>query len=253
MPALVQSDVAFQANLYNDSNPTRQWLHRERRSWLEAHLDAILPTVGLTPHIIEIGVGAGIYTRFLVSKGCLVSAIDICPAFLDAVKDLKGVTVMSHDATQPLPVSFGALAICSEVLEHVPPTHSQAVLNNIFAALKPGGYLLLTTPQRFSTLELAARTLTLKPVLALARLIYGHAAPLGHINLLTAGALRAQIQAAGFEVHVERRLGLYIPVLAEFGGHWGRKVATRLAHGAERSFARSLLWTQAYVLRRPKL
>ncbi len=96
-----------------------------------------------------------------------------------------------------------------------------------------------------------ARLFRFRPVLALARRIYGSADELGHINLLTAGQLERQLRNAGFEITTQRRFGFYLPVVAEFAG----KPGAAALRGIERAirplpFVRGLLWTQAYVLRR---
>jgi hypothetical protein len=126
------------------------------------------------------------------------------------------------------------------------------MLKALFEGLRPGGILILTTPQRFSTMELAARMLRFKPLLALARKIYGSADELGHINLLTAGQLKNQLRSVGFEPVAMERFGFYLPVAAEFGGGAGAsalKAAGKMLDSIPG--LRALLWTQAWVLRRP--
>ena len=126
------------------------------------------------------------------------------------------------------------------------------MLDSLVGALKPGGMLILTTPQRYSMVELGARLLQFGPLLALARKLYGSAEELGHINLLTVGALSDQLKKSGFEVRQLRRFGFYLPVVAEFGGRGGAS----LLQGSGELLAkvpllRGLLWTQGWVLTRP--
>jgi hypothetical protein len=143
------------------------------------------------------------------------------------------------------------LALCTEVLEHVPPASSLGMLSALADALRPGGILILTTPQAFSVVELFARLLRFPPFLALARRLYGVADELGHINLLTAGQLRAQIERAGFAIERESRFGFYLPGLAEFGGTTGQRLLKMIGSGLSIvPGLRALLWTQAYVLRK---
>lgn len=242
-----QGDIAFQANLYEDPNPTRRNLHRARREWVESTLLAHMPPQAA---IVEVGIGCGIFTRFLSAAGARVTAVDINPAFVIGVQRLAGVTPVLADATAPgLDIGQHDLALCTEVLEHVPPAQSVALLRGLHRALRPGGRLVLTTPQRFATMELAARLLKFGPVLALARRLYGTADELGHINLLTAGQLERQIREAGFTVERRDRFGFYLPAIAEFGGDAGcrllRAIERRIAHAP---LLRHLIWTQAYVL-----
>lgn len=243
-----QADIAFQRHLYEDPNPTRRGLHLTRRDWV---LEQALNNSRPGERVLEVGVGCGVFTEALAAAGREVTAVDINSAFLENVGKIGAVTTHLKDATLPLDLGEHDLAICSEVLEHVPPERSTAMLRSLHGSLRPGGILVLTTPQRYSTTELAARLLRFKPMLALARRIYGSAEDLGHINLLTQPQLKAQLSDAGFSMIAHRRFGFYLPVFAEFGGRAGAS----LLRGAERiirpvPLARGLLWTQAWVLRR---
>ncbi len=246
--ALAQSDVAFQANLYSDPNPTRRWLHTTRREWVTAALDAqIAPGAR---RVLEVGVGAGLFTRHLSSQGCQILAVDINPTFLAGVAALPGVITHQGDLCELDAEGFD-LALCSEVLEHLPPNRSQIALQKLCQALRPGGVLVLTTPQAYSTAELFGRLLSLRPMLALAKHIYGTTADLGHTNRLTRSALQAQLRAAGFAIEAEARRALYIPVLAEVGGRPAQAAAAALERVIrDAPILSALVWTQCYVLRR---
>lgn len=243
-----QEDIAFQANLYSDPNPTRRGLHQVRRDWVQSRL---AERAGKGTRVLEVGIGCGIFTRALSDMSADVTALDINPAFVAGVAHLPGVTARVADATQTLPAQDQEVAICSEVLEHVPPSQSLDMLRAMHAALKPGGQLILTTPQSFASVELMARLLRFPPILALARKLYGSADELGHINLLTAPALKRQIATAGFRIEEEKRFGFYLPVVAEFGGEAGRKLLIAIEKLLVRiPVLRGLVWTQAYVLRK---
>lgn len=245
-----QADIAFQANLYTDPNPTRRGLHCDRREWVEQTVAAYLPPGA---RAIEVGIGCGIFTRFLAERAGAVTAVDINPPFVEGVRDVPGVNAVLADATRPLDLGEHDLALCSEVLEHVPPSQSVAMLKTLHGALKPGGVLILTTPQRYATVELMARLLKFPPVLAIARLLYGTADELGHINLLTAGELRRQIGAAGFTIEKSARFGFYLPVIAEFGGSAGHRLLHAMGRVIDKlPVLNGLIWTQAYVLRKER-
>lgn len=249
--ALAQGDIEFQANLYADPNPTRRWLHTTRREWVAAALDAQIAAGAR--RVLEVGVGAGLFTRHLSGQGCEVLAVDINPTFLSEVATLPGVTTLCGDLCELDAKGFD-LALCSEVLEHLPPSRSQAALQRLHDSLRPGGVLVLTTPQSYSTAELFARLLSLPLVLALAKRIYGATAELGHTNRLTRGALHRQLRAPGFATETEARRALYIPVLAEFGGRPGQAAAAALERAIrDVPILSALVWTQCYVLRRQDL
>lgn len=245
-----QGDVEFQRRLYSDPNPTRRGLHSDRREWV---LTNALEYSRPGDKVLEVGVGCGVFTEALSEAGREVSAVDINPAFLDNVRSVKSVTTHLKDATVPLGLGEHRLAICSEVLEHVPRDRSLGMLATLYGGLAPGGVLILTTPQRYSTVELIARLFRFKPVLALARKLYGSADELGHINLLTAGQLRRQLDSVGFVAVGQRRFGFYLPAVAEFGGGPGAKTLKGLEKViAPLPLLRGLLWTQGWVLRKPE-
>ncbi len=245
-----QSDIDFQKNLYHNPNPTRCWLHNSRREWVMSAIDRYTPAGN--EKVLEIGVGCGVFTKHLSQRGCRVFAVDINQDFLDAVKKLPGVVTSYHDATEGLLQNAFQVAVCTEVIEHVPRERSLLLLKGIYGGLKPGGVLILSTPQAFSTMELAARCLRIKPMLALARRIYGTVDELGHINLLTRWGLKRQIAMAGFRIIEENRIGLYVPLLAEAGGGAGLRAARFLAAALRHvPLLSGLLWTQCYVLQKP--
>ena len=96
---------------------------------------------------------------------------DISPRMLTAARArLSGGADLALAAGEGLPYRDGSFdrVYCSEVLEHVPPERSLAMLESLHDALRPGGVLILTTPQRYSTVELGARLLRFKPMLAIA-------------------------------------------------------------------------------------
>jgi SAM-dependent methyltransferase len=241
-----QADPAFQAGLYESRNPTRRWLHRSRRDWV-LHTIRTLPVE--QPDFLEVGVGAGIYTVQLAALGA-VTALDINPAFLARVAHLKNVRTVAGDIRFFDEAGVADIALCSEVIEHI--VEGGETLCNLHRALRPGGYLVLTTPNRQSPLERLSRLIDYPLFAWAARRIYGEGVePLGHINSMRRQDLARQIHAAGFEIIKTTDLGLYIPVLAEWGGGFGQKVAAWLEKRISQRWAHYVLWTQCWVLRRP--
>jgi SAM-dependent methyltransferase len=247
---LKQSDPAFQAQLYASANPTRRWLHATRRAWLMGAFERYCPRQNA--QILEVGIGCAIHTRAISPRG-EVFAVDINPDFVALANRIQNVRAVQADITQP---GFASrhdyenradIAICSEVLEHV--ADSRTALQNIHAALLPGGFLILTTPNAWSTLEVAARFLDLPFIARLARAIYGESVDaLGHINRMTRRQLLEQIRDTGFEVIETTDTGFYLPFVAEFGGMFGQKICQALATWLSRSFLHGLCWTQCWVL-----
>jgi AMMECR1 domain-containing protein len=69
----------------------------------------------------------------------------------------------------------------------------------------------------------------------------------GHINLMTAPALQRQLRDAGFDIVEQHRSGVYLPLIAEFGGERGLKLAQQLDRKLRGCIGSHLLWTQYYV------
>jgi hypothetical protein len=121
-------------------------------------------------------------------------------------------------------------------------------LAGIHRLLKPGGLLLLSTPQRRSLMELACKVAFLPGVISLVRKIYQEPVfETGHINLATARELRTALAAAGFTIREEFRSGLYIPLVAEFGGAPGLQMAQWIENRIRNGPLSFALWTQYYL------
>lgn len=246
-----QADLAFQSNLYRSTNPTRRWIHERRHQWVLKQLQ--WTSTGQDRVGFDCGVGCGIYTRQMVARGMTVVGIDVNRSFAEAVSKVPGVVALVADICKPqgLPwQNFADVAVCSEVLEHVP--HPDDAIRELHRALKPGGILILTTPQKWSTTELTARLLKVPGVEWLARKIYKEPVEeLGHISLLTSAQLQEKLKSAGFEILEHEVFSFYLPVVAEFGGTAGQKVLEWM-EGVLRHTPglKWLVWTQGYVLRK---
>jgi ubiquinone/menaquinone biosynthesis C-methylase UbiE len=245
--------VALQETLYTSGNPTRRWLHCSRRDWIG---NALRSTPShLRGRALEVGPGSGVYLSLLAGLFAEVVASDIEAAYLKHAEHLchahPNLRLVADDVTaSAMPAQSFDLILCSEVIEHI--ADSQAALAGMRRLLKPGGMLILSTPQRYSLLEQTAKIAFLPGMIQLVRKIYRE--PIletGHINLMTAREVERQLSRAGLRVVERNKSGMYIPLLAEFGGDWGLQTERWLEQRWKGSRADALLWTQYYVAHAP--
>jgi SAM-dependent methyltransferase len=184
-----------------------------------------------------------------------VIGADIEPAYLSGIERLlgkfKNLQILVDDIQESKLEDGGfGLVLCTEVLEHVPSP--ELALRTLYRILRPGGVLILTTPQRFSFMELFSKIALLPGIIQLVRRIYREPIlEMGHISLRTATVLRTSIVDCGFEFLNEDKFGLYLPLLAEFGGAWGGRKIEAIEGLIKSSSLNWVLWTQAYILRKP--
>jgi 2-polyprenyl-3-methyl-5-hydroxy-6-metoxy-1,4-benzoquinol methylase len=243
----------LQQTLYSSSNYTRRRLHRKRLGWVTRAIEKHSANVpGLSA--LEYGPGSGIYLPVLARNFAAVTAADVEHAYLSAIQPLsvklQGLRLVEDDIQDShfADDSFG-LILCSEVLEHVPdPERSLKTLHRI---LRPGGIAIVTTPQRYSLMELSCKVAFLPGVVHVVRQIYREPVlPLGHISLRSCSAFTSAILDSGLEIVEHEKFGLYIPVLAEFGKDWGGRAIESLERRLSQTVLSGLFWTQAYVLRK---
>ncbi|MEO0437016.1 MAG: class I SAM-dependent methyltransferase [Pseudomonadota bacterium] len=245
--------VALQRTLYESSNPTRRYLHCRRRDWVK---NAVL-SVPTAKVAMEVGPGSGVYLGALLEQSQLLIAFD---AELLHLQSARALPELANSAT---PVSFiqGDLAaapiapcsvdmlLCSEVFEHINP--SVPSLSALSSLLSRDGVMIFTTPQPGSLIEIFGRFAYRPPFINLLRTIYKEPIePTGHINVTSANRLKSAFAAANLQIEQEDYLGFYLPLLAEFGGHWGARLQQRIEGRLRKTFLRTMLWTQCYVVRR---
>jgi 2-polyprenyl-3-methyl-5-hydroxy-6-metoxy-1,4-benzoquinol methylase len=245
--------VELQRTLYSSRNRTRNWLHQSRRARVELAVRRLVKE-RRGAHALEVGAGSGIYLPLLCELFEHVTASDIEPEYLD---HLASVTVerpnldlviddIAYSKLQP--ESFD-LVLCSEVIEH--SSEPAQVVAGLRRVLRPGGALVLTTPQARSTLELAAKIAFRPGIIDLVRLVYREPIlPTGHISLLTVRQVEELLTGNGFRALEHHTWGLYLPFVAEFGGRAGLSVERWLERRISGGRLDGLLWTQSWIAER---
>lgn len=243
----------LQQTLYDSSNPTRRWLHRSRRDWVMAQI-AKAPVAG--GKALEIGPGSGVYLPALAERFQSVTATDIEDEFLvnarKLAEKLPGLTARRDDASNSsLPDKEFDLVLCTEVVEHI--ERSDLVIKNIHRILSDDGTLILTTPQRYSFLEMTAKIAFLPGIRRIVQAVYAEPVlELGHINLMTRATVRKQLADAGFQVEEHYLCGFYFPLIAEFGGEAGQRLLRATGDALRGGFLDWTLWTQCYIVRKAR-
>jgi len=247
--------VDLQETIYSSKNPTRRWIHNARKNWI---MNALHQTISAIPEasVLEVGPGSGCYLPTLSKLSKKAMASDIQRAYLNNAQHLlpqhDNLSLTVDDITTPkLEAAQFDVILCTEVIEHIPD--STAALKGMHKLLKPGGILILSTPQKYSPLEMAAKIAFLPGIIDIVRWIYKE--PIietGHINLLTESQLRKQINQANFSILEKAKTGVYIPVLAEFTGHTGLKIEKWLETTINNTAFDWALWTQYFILEKTK-
>lgn len=241
--------LELQDTLYTSANPTRRWIHTRRREVVE---ELLRPFAGAA-RALEIGPGSGIYLPLLADLAGEVVVTDVVPEFLDRARDVvRGrptVRFVADDITRTKlePGSFD-LILCTEVLEHIDDW--RAALASMARLLRPGGALVLSTPQPWSPLELLGKVAFRPGVIRLVRAIYRE--PIletGHISLVSSRRLARELAANGLRIEQRRWSSVYLPVLAEAGGNAALRIEQRLEPVLQARPLRGLLWTQYVVAR----
>ena len=89
--------------------------------------------------VMEIGIGAGLLTRRLVTYGHYVLAVDASPAALANVNNVARTS--SPDKLFLFEEPFLDLALSFLVFQHIPTPDLERLLAQVFRLLKPGGTL----------------------------------------------------------------------------------------------------------------
>lgn len=98
--------------------------------------------------LLDAGCGTGWFSKAASDRGALVTSMDLGENLLSEVaKKCETERVAGSILEMPFKKNTFDLIVCSEVIEHVPDP--EKAITELYRVLKPGGTLVLTTPNRF--------------------------------------------------------------------------------------------------------
>jgi len=139
------------AATYESAIPYRHAFYGER---FERTLGILAPAPG--ERILEVGCGSGYHTRAIVERGATLTAVDVAERYVDQAASYAGdrATFAVADAERlPFPEASFDKVLMAEVLEHLPDPAT--ALREAHRVIRNDGLLVVTTPSRYSPLNLA--------------------------------------------------------------------------------------------------
>ncbi|MDC0766044.1 class I SAM-dependent methyltransferase [Streptomyces sp. HD] len=192
----------------NPAVPVASGTPRSRRQarMLAEALGAGAEAAGRTRTILDIGCGDGTAaaTAAPFLPGHRIVGIDWSQDALRRARTRIPYAVRGELTDGGLPFRSGAAdaVLFSEVIEHL--VDPDAALDEIRRVLRPGGHLMLSTPNLAAWYNRALLLAGVQPVFSEVSLRAIHGRPgrevVGHLRLYTARALREFVAASGFEV-----------------------------------------------------
>jgi 2-polyprenyl-3-methyl-5-hydroxy-6-metoxy-1,4-benzoquinol methylase len=190
--------------------PARTDYAAHRIDLRESRIRKLLALLEAEPcgRLLDVGCAGGELASLLAARGFTVCGVETEPALADAAR-ARGVDARTLDVERaPLPWAEGAFdtVVAAELIEHVIDTDH--VLGEIARVLRPGGALVLTTPN-LASLENRVRLLFGRYPMWMDVGVEGT----GHLRYYTPRMLRRQLARHGLAV--ERHVGNWVPLVPQ--------------------------------------
>jgi len=164
----MSAEAASTSVAFYDALWARTWRldqhHKCRMRAIERMLARLPRPPARRARLLELGCGAGQVSRMLARHGD-VTGIDQSPVGIERARATAPGEY--HVAVLPMiPVPDEAFEVCvlSQVLEHFAPGEQTALLVNVRRKVRPGGHLVVTTPNRPVSMAMRFRAGELQPV-----------------------------------------------------------------------------------------
>lgn len=136
----------------HDKQPNVAWHNRKEYGNVESNLDFLQKTGVLksTMNVLEIGCGHGTLLNHLIGDGYHITGVDLNYARLKQCKSRNGAIplVNASGENQQFRTASFDLVLSFDVFEHMP--NPDAHLQSVHQMLKPHGYYLLQTPNKWT-------------------------------------------------------------------------------------------------------
>jgi 2-polyprenyl-3-methyl-5-hydroxy-6-metoxy-1,4-benzoquinol methylase len=189
---LVAKDEYSESDPYTVEQNITSEFHRRRT---KLTVDLVREAVSLrqsTPQILDLGCGQGHITEKIrqAVKGAEITGLDYSISAIEyATEHFPQIDFAVADAyDNPYASGFFDVVVCNNLWEHVPDP--LFLLSTIKRIIKPGGYIIVSTPSRYR-LGNMMRILRGKPVVFMSR---------RHVTEYTVGQVKEQLAYGGFDV-----------------------------------------------------
>jgi ubiquinone/menaquinone biosynthesis C-methylase UbiE len=179
----------------------------EQTAWTRLRLAQVKRMVDPQPgdKIIDLGCGMGAVAHFCSTFGAEVVGVDLSPAAIQAAKRLfkdAPITFYERDVCNlhGIEDEYFDKAVSADLVEHITQSSFEGMLRETFRVLKPGGTLLIYTPNPTHIIErMKAHNFILKQNPT-------------HIDLKSRDRLVSTLEAASFHIKLVCFVPSFIPV-----------------------------------------